>query len=1058
MLSSKRSAFIAGGLVALVVIAAALAQPRKPVKHVIKTPGSGAGVHGSVVFVGGTFTVTHLTPVNFRTAIYVPDFNVFLRNSAGATVATAKTDLFGHYRFRWQPAGTYRLCWNGAGWIAGCYPDPIVIGSNTKYPSPAMVRAAVTDTSGPIWGRVTLADGGSPWTYDEYFAIERTAKIDVATAKNRVLSARTNVAGDFVIPNVPRSATRVTAELENIQETRALSGSAAGALAFTLRNRAPVIRSVVAMRSGAGVRDVDPGETLDVEIAAIDPDGDAIQYEWKSGPASGTISASGAHAKWVLPNTAGAYTVYVIAHDGKGGYARQSATVNAGPPVVRFSGEVVSQSGVVVAGASVSVNATSTAANAGGAFTFTVPRAVRYVFNISKPGFALYSRIFDHGTSGVYPLVPAQLTTIDPTHDVDIVDRRSTLERRKIEPVHFHLDPNSLVDADGNLPSGPVMNAVATLDVANSEMPGDYGAMQNGSETNLISFGAAFAEFTDAGGRRYNLAPGKTAKMVLPVPLAMRPSAAPQITLWSYDERTGYWVDDEGTATYDAAQGAYVGNVRHFSTLNTDLSKTTATCLAITLDSTIPANQIRIRARYDSGPELFVQTPELVLDNTLNALWRLPPNDNIKLEGLDPTTNAVMGNMSVLDNGTTPVANNVVNVGGPTTPLWPGPPFSNCHPVTVKLDVPNWLGFPGSPFLTYASPGTDAQAIGYYQAVNPGSTYNAGTQTWSGGTRSTLGDWWTQAKFDPTTGAGGTRASYLNYNDLGFGRDMHIRQAANGDVFAYVTNYGNPDQNLLNADYANNQDLAHQGATVCMETTSQAGVAGRVVKFFVYNGGGPTAKLINSANLDGFGPKFVPNLCQNCHGGSFYAPANAASPTALDVSLRSALQQTVGSSFREFDLHSYRFPGSSVTPAPAVLPDFFTLNQLVKASGPQQAIIDLINGWYAASSTVEDVTWFPAPAWTPHPDFYHQLVAESCRTCHIAFGSDQDQGLNWNSYAQLKQKHTGFDAIGSAVCSARYMPHALITYRNFWLSTGPHRPGVLASFSAADWTAIGTCP
>jgi hypothetical protein len=34
------------------------------------------------------------------------------------------------------------------------------------------------------------------------------------------------------------------------------------------------------------------------------------------------------------------------------------------------------------------------------------------------------------------------------------------------------------------------------------------------------------------------------------------------------------------------------------------------------------------------------------------------------------------------------------------------------------------------------------------------------------------------------------------------------------------------------------------------------------------------------------------------------------------------------------------------------------------------------------------------------------------------------------------------------------MPHALMTYRNFWLSTGPHRPATLGTFSASDWTAF----
>ncbi|MDC0710297.1 hypothetical protein POL68_17610 [Stigmatella sp. ncwal1] len=38
------------------------------------------------------------------------------------------------------------------------------------------------------------------------------------------------------------------------------------------------------------------------------------------------------------------------------------------------------------------------------------------------------------------------------------------------------------------------------------------------------------------------------------------------------------------------------------------------------------------------------------------------------------------------------------------------------------------------------------------------------------------------------------------------------------------------------------------------------------------------------------------------------------------------------------------------------------------------------------------------------------------------------------------------------------MPHALTTYRNFWLSNGPHQPTGLGLFTAADWAAFpGGC-
>src|SRR5205823_4198260 len=104
----------------------------------------------------------------------------------------------------------------------------------------------------------------------------------------------------------------------------------------------------------------------------------------------------------------------------------------------------------------------------------------------------------------------------------------------------------------------------------------------------------------------------------------------------------------------------------------------------------------------------------------------------------------------------------------------------------------------------------------YYQFVDPD------------GLRSTLGNWWQQNKFNKSTGAASNeaKAAYLNNNDLGFGRDMHMHVAGtNPDgspwVAAYVSNYSLqppvPDQNPFSADFAQAKDRTRAIATVCME-------------------------------------------------------------------------------------------------------------------------------------------------------------------------------------------------------------------------------------------------
>lgn len=138
---------------------------------------------------------------------------------------------------------------------------------------------------------------------------------------------------------------------------------------------------------------------------------------------------------------------------------------------------------------------------------------------------------------------------------------------------------------------------------------------------------------------------------------------------------------------------------------------------------------------------------------------------------------------------------------------------------------------------------------------------------------------------------------------------------------------------------------------------------------------------------------------------------------------------------------------------------FFDLNQLVKASSPQQGIQDVIDGWYSGLQPTDPPnTAFTPPAWIdggqPQKQaLYQQVVAKSCRTYHVAFSlTSPVSGITWTGYAQF-QLHQA--TIQSYVCgNNKYMPHALMTYRNFWLLSGPHRPYVLGNFTATDWAGL----
>ncbi len=378
----------------------------------------------------------------------------------------------------------------------------------------------------------------------------------------------------------------------------------------------------------------------------------------------------------------------------------------------------------------------------------------------------------------------------------------------------------------------------------------------------------------------------------------------------------------------------------------------------------------------------------------------------------------------------------IATTGPAETDASPPFPYTGCKAVTVKLSA-LWSGYPSSPFLQqFTGAGTDLNARAYYKVIDPRNL------------RTTLAAWWSVNGFDTTgsapAGPNYARTSFLNNNDLGSGHDMHFLRHANGTLSAYVTNYsrgGEFNQNPVFADDALAQ--SDRGATVCMEFSPVEGdpTSTKIVKFFVFQPG--SGARTTSAVLDeqAFGPKFVPNLCLNCHGGSFNPPANPGNLTLADVNM--------GSSFRELDVSTYKFPGGRTVPNATEQAAFKEQNQLIlsTASG-RKPILDLITNWYLPSGTglVQDNSYTPTN-WlgAPQQTLYQDVVKISCRTCHIAFQSDDNStGIDWNRYDQFVANRFTISAfaVGTSISapSSRLMPHSLVTYRNFWLDNGQIGP------------------
>jgi hypothetical protein len=1041
--------------IALLAIATGMAFQGCPDKkrdgRVTAVPAKDGEVSGSVFYMAPVMK----TPGNVTPApILLPDIEVFLHNEGtGVDTPPIKTDLYGRYRFPTQKPGTYVLRWKAQrGWAAGQLKNPINI-NGPRFPLPAQI--VPSEGSGVIFGRVTLDDGRTPWSYDELFKVDHTANVTILnTTRTTTLGGpiRANSEGRYAVAGLPRAtATTIRAQSQAALINRAVDparvsvGNGVVPTDVQLPNKPPEMISVTPRIGGVRVQTAAPGDTVTLVAGTRDLNSDPLQFEWIAmnghGSVAPTVTGS---ANWLLPATPGRYTAYVQANDGRGGFARQRIDFVTAKTEETFAGVVFDkETNLPLKDATVVVNGKTTTSNNDGFFSVRAPLGDRYVLTISRAGYATFSRVVDTGLTGQrWPLVQAHSELVDPKGSIVLVDKRPYLERKKLRGTRIHIDPDSLVSPTGTPPPPGMLTAfIATLDISDGEAPGDWGAMSGGTDTNLISFGATFVEFRDAAGVKYNLAPGKEATVEAFPPFSMAAAAPPSAKFWSYDEADGFW-KESGVSTFSAADGFFRGRVRHFSTINTDIEKNDDSCLKILIYPPIPTG---VKLRVTSAA--FAQAYEGVLNAGINAVFRLPNNTDVQLALKNSDNSPYAGAVLLEEVPGVPLPSNTVNTGpplGPGVSSFPPEPYEPCKLVILReANEPT-----ANSFLGFKGAGTAALAQGYYDAVDPDDK------------RLTLGAWWAENGFtfdgsgNPTNGV---RTSYLNNNDLGSGRDMHFLQHPDGRAAAYVTNYGLFNQDHGNADLAASR--TNPGATVCMEFGPVEGAgATRIVKFFVYAGagGGANAPRQPSANLDGFGEKFVPNLCLNCHGGG-YAPATPAAPSFAEINM--------GASFRELDYATYKFPAGRIVPNAGEKAAFKLQNLIVKGLAPGdtiaiQPIKDVIAGWYAGGTDDQDNNFTP-PGWVgaPKQALYHDVVKPSCRTCHVALDADPFvTGEGWITYDQLEARRP-FLLPNFALCESRIMPHAVITYRNFWLSASPHRPAVLRTFqNGAAWTQIGPCP
>lgn len=822
-----------------------------------------------------------------------------------------------------------------------------------------------------------------------------------------------------------------------------------------INNHVPKALALAAFDGSKGITRADPNIAIESRLTARDDDLHSLTYKWQVLNSAGTVSNVDADdQQWTLPGLAGTHQVYVMARDGYGGYAFDRLSMVVGDPTLNFSGKVIDEvTRLPVKNARIDVLGEKTKTDDKGWFSLVVPELAveqRYPLNINHLNYATYSRVLDKTSRGnTFELIRSQISFHNPENPIDIVDEsssgpcgRGNIDRDeqkhdrtekdikqdevsmnrdcKSRGARLRLPARSLVYPDQSLAAGPIRLSMATLNPARRTLPGDYRAIDsNGDDTELVSFGALYAEFRDAFGNEVNLREGMEALLDVPISNDQAGIAKPTIPMWSYEEKSGFWIEEgEGKMVNTASGLMYQGPTKHFSTINMDVAgndPNVATCVRLELDPSLNAwSNLTLRAYVTEAGSTASQVKETALDgDQYHAIYRIPysnpPAGNtlrLELRGQLPS-----GVVSVLLND---IINTDARPKMTGTDLWPDYPYAECgDPIVLTADPvdlpyygdidatgrPSFLTGPYGQYLPSDPVQTSAD---YYAAIDPA------------GLKLNLGSWWVENGFG-ADGSGGTRASYLNHNDLGFGRDMHCLGDSN-DYACYVTNYGLPDQNPANADDAETQNPATQGATVTMEHHSSAG--NNAVSFYAYGGGVAGSTRISFADLDGLGPKPIPHLCMVCHGS--------------DGAVLDSNDLVVNAKFREFDLPSFRYSsdrawdysdGNTILSA-TEFANFRIINDEVAAINSGNKIDELIDAWYPGVSNVPVLPAVPSN-WTPgvptadETSLYHNVYGKTCRTCHIARGFP-------DTYAQ-------FVASSYVVCGQpKTMPNAFITYKNFW--------------------------
>ncbi|WP_027468516.1 carboxypeptidase-like regulatory domain-containing protein [Deefgea rivuli] len=270
-------------------------------------------------------------------------------------------------------------------------------------------------------------------------------------------------------------------------------------------------------------------------------------------------------------------TFSILAACGGGGTSTPSLSAvapSASPSSMAVvAGLVRDTNGNPVAGVRVSTQGNVAETDANGRYQIAVAangstRLIAFSKTAYAQQFATQDQTLAAGATGYANATLLPITTIsnfDPKIANNLTVSGSTAS--------VQLGAGTLVRDAGAAAVGQARAEITLIDpsVDSSRMPGNYTAAAGGALQQIESFGAIQVNFSDAEGRKLNLAAGQTATLRIPAVARSGVVFPATIPLFYFNESSGRWVE-EGSASLKGSgpNQYYEGTVAHFSTWNSD--------------------------------------------------------------------------------------------------------------------------------------------------------------------------------------------------------------------------------------------------------------------------------------------------------------------------------------------------------------------------------------------------------------------------------------------------------------------------------------------------------